>query len=103
MEELLYFGDVELSTKTIDDLGGNRLTFALLFKRTNAQLAGNIDDIVLQMVYGNSRQPPGDDKSPAFKLRKVWKGTGKAIDWAEVAADPSQAELTEIEDHVLVG
>ncbi|ERL84854.1 hypothetical protein D910_02278 [Dendroctonus ponderosae] len=103
LEELLYFGDIEFSSKTLDDLGGNRLTFALLFKRTNAHLAGNIDDIVLQMVYGNSRKPPGDHKSPACKLRKVWKSTGKPIDWVEVAENLSEEELGEIEDNVLLG
>lgn len=36
-------------------------------KRTSEALSGEIDDVVLQVVYGNSRQPPGDDKS-SFKL-----------------------------------
>lgn len=90
---------MKFPAKTVEDFGSNRLTFALLFKRSNESLTGNIDDVVLQMVYGNSRQRPGDDKSPALKLRKVWTESGKLRDWDDVTAE----EMAEIEDKVLLG
>ncbi|KAJ8942900.1 hypothetical protein NQ314_009875 [Rhamnusium bicolor] len=40
----------------------------LLMKRSSDNLTGDIDEIILQIVYGNSRKPPGDEKSPSQRL-----------------------------------
>ncbi|XP_030752429.1 uncharacterized protein LOC115879656 isoform X2 [Sitophilus oryzae] len=71
LDELLFFSENKFPKRTIEDFVNNKISFALLLRRTNENLSGQIDDIVLQMVYGNCRKPPGDEKSPAFKLRKV--------------------------------
>lgn len=41
---------------------------AILFKRSSDNLPGDIDEVVLQMVYGNSRKPLGDERSPSRRL-----------------------------------
>ncbi|XP_076270018.1 uncharacterized protein LOC143202402 isoform X1 [Rhynchophorus ferrugineus] len=68
---MLFFCEKKFPRRTIEDFGSNKLSFALLLKRCHDALKGQIDEIVLQMVYGNSRQPPGDEKSPSLRLRKV--------------------------------
>jgi len=104
LEELLFFCDLkEYPSKTIEDFGNNKLTLAILLKRTGDHLSGNIDDIVLQMVYGNSRKPPGDEKSPAFKLKKVWNESGKLLDWVDAVKNLSEDELRQLDDRVLLG
>ncbi|XP_050307499.1 uncharacterized protein LOC126744182 [Anthonomus grandis grandis] len=103
LEELLFFSKVKFPSKTIEDFGSNRLSFALLFKRSNENLTGNIDEVVLQMVYGNSRKPPGDDKSPAMKLRKLWIDGGKPKDWLDLKQNLSEEELNALENNVLLG
>lgn len=104
LEELLFFCDLkEYPSKTIEDFGNNKLTLAILLKRTGDHLSGNIDDIVLQMVYGNSRKPPGDEKSPAFKLRKVWNESGKLLEWVDAVKNLSEDELRQLDDRVLLG
>ncbi|XP_060518186.1 thioredoxin domain-containing protein 3-like isoform X2 [Cylas formicarius] len=70
LEELLYFANYKFPEKTTEDIVANKLSFALLFKRSSDGLTGCIDDVVLQLVYGNSRRPPGDDNSPSQKLSK---------------------------------
>lgn len=49
----------------------NKISLLLLLKRTTDNLPGDIDEVVLQVVYGNSRQPPGDQKSPSQQLRII--------------------------------
>ncbi|CAG9768426.1 unnamed protein product [Ceutorhynchus assimilis] len=84
-------------------MGNNRLTFALVFKRSNENLTGNIDDVVLQLVYGNSRKPPGDDRSPARKLLKVWNRSGRHKDWVDVVGNLSEEELKEAKKDLMFG
>ncbi|CAG9823404.1 unnamed protein product [Phaedon cochleariae] len=68
VEDMLYFCDNKLSPKNINDFSQNRVSIALLMKRSSEHLSGEIDEVVLQMVYGNSRKPPGDGKSPSQRL-----------------------------------
>ncbi|XP_066156103.1 uncharacterized protein [Euwallacea fornicatus] len=104
MEELLYFSENKrLPLKTIEDSGNNKLSFALLLKRAGDHLTGNIDDVVLQMAFGNLRRHPGDEKSPAFKLRKLWVEGGKPREWADVAESMTVDEIKEVEQDVLLG
>lgn len=40
----------------------------LLLKRSSENLPNNINEVVLQLVYGNRRKAPGDDGSPYQQL-----------------------------------
>ncbi|KAL1491012.1 hypothetical protein ABEB36_011673 [Hypothenemus hampei] len=102
LEELLFFSDLKkFPLKTIQDFSGSKPSFVLLFKRTNDSLSGNIDDVVLQMVYGNSRQPPGDDNSPALKLKKVWTSEKTTLDWMD--AKDNLDHLSDVDEKILLG
>ncbi|KAJ8961256.1 hypothetical protein NQ318_008940 [Aromia moschata] len=70
LEELTSFTDYKFSKKTIEDVASNKPSVALLLMRRSENLMGDIDEIVLQMVYGNARKPPGDEKSPSVALMK---------------------------------
>ncbi|XP_074042871.1 uncharacterized protein [Leptinotarsa decemlineata] len=73
IEDLLFF-DVKFSTTTINDMSNNRISLALLVKRSSENLYGDIDEVVLQLVYGNTRKPPGDEKSPSQRLMTIADG-----------------------------
>lgn len=67
IEELLFFSQFKFSEKSIKDLSSN-LSLGILLKRSTENLPGDIDEIVLQVVFGNKRKPPGDEMSPSQKL-----------------------------------
>ncbi|CAG9862741.1 unnamed protein product [Phyllotreta striolata] len=62
-----FFTEEKLSERTIEDILHGKFCLALLLKR-NGDLPGDIDDIVLQIVYGNMRKPPGSEFSPCDQL-----------------------------------
>lgn len=66
INELLFFHNTKWPEKTIQDIL-NGISWGLLFKRT-ADLPCSINDVVLQLVYGNMRAPPGSENSPCQKL-----------------------------------
>nr|CAI5848239.1 unnamed protein product [Callosobruchus analis] len=68
LEELLYFSEEKFTQRTREDCLNGRISLALLIKRCSENLPGKIDDLVLQVVYGNSRKPPGDERSPNQKM-----------------------------------
>lgn len=68
IEELLFFSKLKFSEKSKEDLITNKISLGLLMKRSTEYLTGDIDEVVLQVVYGNMRQPPGDQNSPSVKL-----------------------------------
>lgn len=68
IEEMVFFSDFKFNNRSIQDCLNNRIAMALLMKRSAENLPGDIDEIILQVVYGNSRQPPGDERSASFKL-----------------------------------
>ncbi|CAH1974649.1 unnamed protein product [Acanthoscelides obtectus] len=68
LEEFLYFSEEKFTQKTRQDCLNGRISLALLIKRCSENLPGKIDDLVLQVVYGNGRKPPGDDRSPNQKM-----------------------------------
>ncbi|KAJ8982019.1 hypothetical protein NQ317_007727 [Molorchus minor] len=70
LDDLLALTDHKFTKKTIEDITSNKPSLAILLMRRSENLTGNIDDIVLQMVYGNSRKYPGDEKSPCRALMK---------------------------------
>lgn len=72
LQEILYFTDYKkFPSKTVENVTNNKLSLALLIKRSSENLPGDIDEIVLQLVYGNLRKPPGDEKSPNRKLMVI--------------------------------
>lgn len=68
IQELTFFCHDKFSERSKNDLISNNISLILLLKRSTENLPGDIDEIVLQVVYGNMRQPPGDDKSPSKEL-----------------------------------
>ncbi|XP_072388982.1 uncharacterized protein [Diabrotica undecimpunctata] len=66
--DIFFFCEEKLSTKSVDDMLNGKVSLAMLVKRSGENLPGEIEDIVLQIVYGNSRAPPGDQNSPCQKL-----------------------------------
>ncbi|XP_057668839.1 uncharacterized protein LOC130901433 isoform X4 [Diorhabda carinulata] len=67
IDEIFFFCEEKLSLKTIEDTLSGKITIAMIVRR-NGDLPGEIDDIVLQLVYGNSRKMPGDEHSPCHQL-----------------------------------
>ncbi|XP_056646626.1 uncharacterized protein LOC130451559 isoform X1 [Diorhabda sublineata] len=67
IDEIFFFCEEKLSLKTIEDTLSGKITIAMIVTR-NGDLPGEIDDIVLQLVYGNSRKMPGDEHSPCQQL-----------------------------------
>lgn len=71
MEELLYFSDQKAEHLNFEE-NPKKPTLGVTLKRSSDNLPGNvIDDVVLQVVYGNSRKHPGDDDSPSKKFMKT--------------------------------
>ncbi|XP_045471841.1 uncharacterized protein LOC123678729 [Harmonia axyridis] len=71
MEEILYFSD-QKAEHLIFEENPKKPTLGVTLKRSSENLPGNvIDDVVLQVVYGNSRKHPGDEGSPSKKFLKV--------------------------------
>ncbi|KAJ8920579.1 hypothetical protein NQ315_004718 [Exocentrus adspersus] len=105
LEELLYFTDYKkLPRKTVEDVTSNKLSLALLMKRSSENLTGDIDEVVLQLVYGNSRKPPGDEKSPCRKLTVYPEETEKGEkDRQENEKEENESQVDEYNDSVLVG
>ncbi|VEN44863.1 unnamed protein product [Callosobruchus maculatus] len=68
LEELLYFSEEKFTQRTRQDCLNGRISLALLIKRCSENLPGKIDELILQVVYGNSRKPPGDERSPNQKM-----------------------------------
>ncbi|CAH1280632.1 unnamed protein product [Diabrotica balteata] len=66
--DIFFFCEEKLSTKSVEDMLNGKVSLAMLVKRSGENLPGEIEDIVLQIVYGNSRAPPGDQNSPCQKL-----------------------------------
>ncbi|CAH1109671.1 unnamed protein product [Psylliodes chrysocephalus] len=67
IDDIFFFCEEKLSQKTIEDILNGKFSMALLIKR-NGDLPGDIGDIVLQIVYGNLRKPPGSPNSPCDQL-----------------------------------
>ncbi|XP_044752415.1 uncharacterized protein LOC123312194 [Coccinella septempunctata] len=71
MEEMLYFSDQKAEHLNFED-NPKKPTMGVTLKRSSEHLPGNvIDDVVLQVIYGNSRKHPGDDDSPSRKFLKT--------------------------------
>nr|CAH7743736.1 unnamed protein product [Callosobruchus chinensis] len=68
LEELLYFSEEKFTQRSRQDCLNGRISLALLIKRCSENLPGKIDDLILQVVYGNCRKSPGDERSPNQKM-----------------------------------
>lgn len=70
LEEMLYFADWNFPDETMQDILENQ-SLALLIKPANDDVAERIDNAILELVYGRSKEPPGSPDSPAQLLTSV--------------------------------
>ncbi|XP_018319594.1 fibrous sheath CABYR-binding protein [Agrilus planipennis] len=67
IEEILYFSEMTFLDEEVEVLLKDRSSI-LLLKPSVAELPAPVDQVVLQAIYGLSKQPPGDPDSPALQF-----------------------------------
>ncbi|KAK9872264.1 hypothetical protein WA026_017065 [Henosepilachna vigintioctopunctata] len=71
MEEIMYFSDMRVEDFNFEE-NPKKPIMGLTLKRSSENLPRDvIDDIVLQVVYGNSRRHPGDENSPSQRFLRT--------------------------------
>lgn len=70
IEEMLYFADWSFPEETMQDILENQ-GLALLIKSGSDEISENIDNAILEFVYGKSKAHPGSPDSPAQLLISV--------------------------------
>ncbi|KAL3283426.1 hypothetical protein HHI36_006571, partial [Cryptolaemus montrouzieri] len=71
MEEILYFSDIQAEELNFEE-NPKKPTLGITVKRSSENLPSDvIDDIVLQVIYGNSRRHHGDENSPSRKFLRI--------------------------------
>lgn len=69
LEELLYFTDFTFPEDTEESIL-NGTCVALLIKPADEEVAERIDEAILQLIYGSTKQPPGAPNSPSQILMR---------------------------------
>ncbi|KAK5647084.1 hypothetical protein RI129_005548 [Pyrocoelia pectoralis] len=68
LEELLYFAEVDFNEVDRADLLSGP-TIVYLTKPSSNEFEGDVDDIVLKLIYGDMKEPPGSEGSPAQTMK----------------------------------
>lgn len=69
---------------------------ALLLKPANDDVAANVEDVVLELVYGSSKQHPGSPKSVAQLLIQKVEEAAKEKEEEEAAKRAERGEEEEV-------
>lgn len=99
LQEILYFADGFTFPEHVEEELFTEDSFALFIKPGNDDVSGIIDEVVLELVYGPSKQHPGSPKSVAQLLVQKVEDVIKQKEEEEAA---KRAEQEETEEEKLV-
>lgn len=85
LEEMLYFSNWSFPEDTQEAILNGQCV-ALLIKPADEEVAERIDDAILKLIYGNTKEPPGAPGSPSQILMRPED---------EAEAEVDEAEMTE--------
>lgn len=70
LEEILYFANWSFPEDTTEEIL-NKHCLALTLKPANEEVGEHVEEVVLQLIYGNTKEPPGAPGSPAQILMRL--------------------------------